>query len=68
MVGLVGLEVERSKGDRQSGDDPGAELADRRGIGDGQVGPSGEARTDPGGMMFRVSMVSGGRVVRSGVW
>ncbi len=67
MVRLVGLKVERSKNDRQSGNDPGPELADRRVGCDGHVGAGREARTDPSGLMFRVGVISRGRVARAGV-
>lgn len=67
MVRLVGLEVERSKDDRQAGDDPSAEFADRRVTCDGKIRAAGETRPDPGGLVFRIGMISRCRPVRAGL-
>ncbi len=65
MVGLVGLAVARSPGDRRSNHGRQTEFANRRGIGQGQIGAGGEARTDPRGVVAGVGMVTSDRTSRA---
>ncbi len=64
---LVGLAVERNEGEPESGHHQSAERAGRRLLRNGKVGAGGQTRTDPGGMMSRIGVISGGRVLRAGL-